>query len=669
MATKALALSSLAWLAACGGAEEPAAPLPEGFANRQQAPTRRVLGGTTLTATASTINSVPTGTELMDWAERAYPQFFPGHQADISADPYLYRFYPATGNYVGVAGVDVYILGPVAGGSLLRVGAIGDFAALVWATRLAASDEAAARFLQQAQLSSTRAEIADVRSLGYEAWLDAQMALPVGELAWDWMAAQGFATVDAHAYYDAGAPTVDNFLHHDFMTAPDTVRKRAALALSEYFVVSALVGIPWTNMAMAHYWDQLNANAFGNFRQLLEDMTLNPAMGAWLNTRGNQKEDAASGRLPDENYAREVMQLFTIGLVRLQSDGTPELDAKGQPIPCYAQDDVSQLARVFTGYDDWDDGRRFIAPATNNTRPYPEYTRRALVLDASKHSNLAVRFIGTTIAASTPAAAALKKALDALFQHPNVGPFFGRQMIQRLVTSHPSPAYVARVAAKFNDNGAGVRGDLKAVWKAILLDEEARGAAGLASSTHGKLREPMLRVLQWERTFHVQPVGGQWGLSFNFEDPNTWFGQRLLWAPSVFNFFRPGYVPPGTAMAANGATAPEFQVINESSTSQWVNFVDNMNYASTLESPWWNLATGFADEVPLATNVPALLQHLNLLLCAGQLSAGTLQRLVTILTLPGLPVLSAGSPTDLKRYRVMAAITMVMACPEYLVQK
>jgi hypothetical protein len=292
-----------------------------------------------------------------------------------------------------------------------------------------------------------------------------------------------------------------------------------------------------------------------------------------------------------------------------------------------------------------------------------------MVLDASKHSNLAVRFLGTSIPANTGAAAALKLALDALFQHPNVGPFFGRQMIQRLVTSHPSPAYVARVAAKFNDNGAGVRGDLKAVWKAILLDEEARSAAGLASTKHGKLREPMLRVFQWARSFDVRSASGDWRWNFNVEDPNSWFGQRLLWSPSVFNFFRPGYVPPGTAMAASGATAPEFQIINESSTSQWVNFMDALNYFATGDWPYWDMATDFADEVALATNLPALLQHLNLLLCAGQLSAPTLQRLGTILTLPGLPVLVAASPTNLKRYRVMAAITMVMACPEYLVQK
>ena len=658
-------LSAAALLSACSADGERSA-FVSAFTEGRAAPTRRILAGT---EAAGSGGPVPTPTELMDWAERAYPQYFPSAQPNVVESPYVYRHYSQSGNYVGVAGADVYVLGPVSGGALLRVGSLADFAPQVLATRYAFSDQAAARFLQHAQLSSTLVEIADVRTRGYELWLDEQMGLPLGETAWDWMAGQGYATVDAHAYYDAGAPTVDYFLAHQLVASPDAVRKRAALALSEYFVVSVLVMVPWTNMALAHYWDVLNSHAFGNFRDLLEAVTLNPAMGAWLNTRGNLKEDPRTGREPDENYAREVMQLFTIGLVRLNPDGSPIRDGAGQAVSTFAQTDVSQLARVFTGYDFWDDGRTFIAPASNNERPYPEYTRRPMVFDASKHSQMPVTFLGTTIPASTDGAVALKKALDTLFNHPNVGPFFGRQMIQRLVTSNPSPAYVARVAARFNDNGAGVRGDLKAVWMAILLDEEACGNASLTSVTHGKVREPILRVYQWARTFAATSLSGRWTWDIYSADPNTGFGQRLLWSPSVFNFFRPGYIPPGTSMAEAGATAPEFQIVNESSVSQWVNYIQNLAYNATIEQPFLDISTKYTDVLQLAPQVPALLARLNLILCAGQVSDVTLQRIGTILTLPGVPVLDDGSLTDWKRYRVIAAVILLMCCPEYLVQK
>ncbi|MDP4302685.1 DUF1800 domain-containing protein [Leptothrix discophora] len=536
---------------------------------------------------------------------------------------------------------------------------------------LGAADKSAARFLLQATVGITDADFAAIKAQGAAAWLTAQMSMPMGERAWDWMISVGLGDIDSRALYDSGAFTVEAPLARQMTIAPDAVRKRVALALSEYFVVSTYVaGMPWTGLAMAHYWDQLNEHAFGNFRDLLEAMTLNPTMGAWLNTRGNLKEDAASGRVPDENYAREVMQLFTLGLVQLNLDGTPKTGAGGQPLPSYTQDDVSNLARVFTGYDWWDDGRRFVAPATNSGRPYPEYTRRAMVFDASRHSTLSADFIGISIPANTDGAAALRLALDGLFQHPNVGPFFGRQMIQRLVTSNPSQAYVARVAAAFNDNGAGVRGDLKAVWRAILLDAEARSDAGLTSTTHGKLREPMVRVFQWMRSFAASSRSGLWPSQWPVADPLYWFGQLPLSSPSVFNFFRPGYVPPGTSMAVSGATTPEFQIVNESSVSQWVNFIDRLNLVAGVPSfagPSDDLIVDFTAEKPLTADLVALIRRLNLLLAAGQISDVTAQRIVDVLKLGGAA--QPGSSDEVKRFRVIAAVTIVMSCAEYLVQK
>jgi len=550
---------------------------------------------------------------------------------------------------------------------------------------LSAADMAAARLLLHAQVAATDADIAAVKAMGAAAWLDTQLALPVGEKAYDWLVAKGYGAIDAYTFYDNDIG-VDYAIAYQVIKLPDAVRKRVALALSEFFVIS-VVGLgtmPWRTLGVGHYWDQLNAHAFGNFRQLLEAVTLNPAMGLYLNTKGNAKEDPATGRVPDENYAREVMQLLTIGLEKLNLDGTPMLDGAGKPVPTYSQDEVSQLARVFTGYDLWDDGRRFPAAADGFPRPYQEYSRQPMVFNAGQHSMLAATFLGTTVPANTPGPAALAMALDTLFNHPNVGPFFGRQMIQRLVTSHPSPAYVARVAAKFNDNGAGVRGDLKSVWRAILLDDEAQGASGLTSTTHGKLREPMIRVFQWARTFDLQSALGQWKFGFDYGNPQLWYDQRPFYSGSVFNFFRPGYVPPGTALAAAGATAPEFQIVNETTVSQWVNSIeliatsgiyvvwpDRPGFPSPYAGPYpgdgYDLLPNHAPELALAPDPAALVRRLNLLLCAGQLSADTQARIVAILS--DGSTLTAASPAADRRWTVGAAVVLVMCSPEYIVQK
>ena len=275
-------------------------------------------------------------------------------------------------------------------------------------------------------------------------------------------------------------------------------------------------------------------------------------------------------------------------------------------------------------------------------------------------------------------------ALDALFNHPNVGPFFARQMIQRLVTSNPSPAYVARVAAKFNDNGAGVRGDLKAVWRAVLLDTEARDDAGLTSTTFGKLREPMVRLFQWGRTFAVTSALGRWKWGFDYANPTYWYDQRPFNSPSVFNFFRPGYVPPGTALVPGGATAPEFQIINETTVSQWVNMIELIAsngiyvvwpgvagfpnpYAGPYAGDGHDINTAYAPEIALALDPVALVRRLNLLLCAGQLSADTQTRIVAMLT--DGSNLSATSSAEEKRWRVSSAVVLVMCSPDYIVQK
>ncbi len=541
------------------------------------------------------------------------------------------------------------------------------------------SDAEAARFLLQAQACATSTDIASVRSGTFAAWLSAQYAKPLGPTGWDWLNARGYATIDSTTRYFDNTYPGDYMIWNQLMTAPDALRKRCALALSEFFVVS-LSGLDfaWRSHGIAAWWDLLVANAFGTFRQLLEAVTLNPAMGYYLNTKGNLKEDPAKGRLPDENYAREVMQLFSIGLYQLNLDGTPKTDAQGNRIESYSQADVTNLARVFTGYDiDMSQNVNTYDPVLNRNIPNTTPARLPMVLNASRHSTLAATFLGVTIPAGTPGATALKTALDTLFNHPNVGPFFGRQMIQRLVTSNPSRSYVARVAAAFNNNGAGVRGDLKAVWSAILLDEEARNTTGLTQVGFGRLREPMLRFVQWGRTFGIASTLGSWKIG-DLGNPATQLGQSPLRPPSVFNYFRPGYVPPSTALVANRSVAPEFQIVNESSVGGYLNFlqgvVRNGLYVGAPDQPnagsnasnGYDITAAYAAELALVTDAVALVKRLALLLCADQLSASTQTLIVEALN--ATPV-TAASTDAVKRNRVAAAVLMVMASAEYLVQK
>ena len=550
-----------------------------------------------------------------------------------------------------------------------------DFTSTGYANTTPTTDADAARFLQQAQFSSTVEEIAKVRSNGYVTWLATEFSRPPGPTGWDWLEARGYGVANSHSYYFNMYPA-EFMIWQQLLSGADPVRRRMALALSEFFVTSMTSAeFTWRSHAYASWWDMLTRNAFGNFRQLLEDVTLHPAMGWFLNTKGNQKENS-SGRVPDENYAREVMQLFTIGLYELNLDGTLKRN-NGQPIDSYTQSDVTNLARVFTGYDfDRSDGVRI--PVDNYTIESRAFARKPMALNPSRHSNLAATFLGTTVAANTPGDIALRTALDTLFNHPNVGPFFARQMIQRLVTSNPSAAYVAHVASAFNDNGKGVRGDLKAVWAAILLHDEARGPQTLASNTFGKLREPMLRFIQWARTFGAQSAAGSWKV-FELSNPSSQLGQSPLRAPSVFNFFRPGYVPPNTTLTASGATAPEFQLVNETTVGGYLNFMqDVIQRGINCPEPGvpqaaytnyqYDVKATYSREMSLVTDATALIRHLSLVLTAGQIAPGSDNELLMVNALNATPV-TASSSADVKQRRVWAAVLMIMACPQYLIQK
>ena len=522
-----------------------------------------------------------------------------------------------------------------------------------------------------------------MRSGTYAAWLQQQYNTPVGETGWDWLERRGYGVNDKNQYF-FNLSLADFMVWNQLFTGPDQMRRRMALALSEFFVASLQSAeFDWRAQAYAGWWDLLMRNAFGNFRQLLQDVTLNPAMGFYLNTRGNQKEDTRTGRVPDENYAREVMQLFTIGLYLLNENGTEKTTGSGEKLDAYAQTDVTNLARVFTGYD-FDRSVGSFFPRRSDDSGFESYqllnkgfTRLPMALDQSRHSSLAANFLGTAIPANTLGTTALNTALDTLFNHPNTAPFFCKQMIQRLVTSNPSPDYVGRVAAKFVNNGSNVRGDLKAVWSAILLDPEARSAQAATTPGFGKLREPIVRFVQWGRSFGFTSASGGWKM-FDTASASDSLGQSPLRSPSVFNFFRPGFVPPGTALANSKTTAPEFQLVNESTVGGYLNYMQRVLQSgifvaappgdpNPFTGPYvQDITASFSQELGLATNAAALVARINLVLCAGRLSPATTSLMVGALNATPL---TASSPNDAKLNRVRGAVLMVLGCAEYLVQK
>ncbi|HEX5006678.1 MAG TPA: DUF1800 family protein, partial [Hyphomonadaceae bacterium] len=318
----------------------------------------------------------------------------------------------------------------------------------------------AARLLTQATFGPTDASIQQVQSQGINGWITAQLSMPLGTSHREY--------VDAAIAANGGADA-ENFYEtwwRQAISNQDQLRQRVAFAYSQIFVIS--LNDPNIDVrGAASYYDMLERNAFGNFRTLLNDVTLHPMMGRYLTFLANQKEDDDGARTPDENYAREVMQLMTIGLVELNNDGTPRLDG-GQTIPTYTTADIGGLAKVFTGLS-W-----YNPSPTNNTffggNEHDDRSVTPMIFYPNFHSTSTKAFLGTTIAASATVDGPgdLNTALNALFNHANVGPFISHRLIQQMVTSNPSPAYVNRVATVFNNNGAGVRGDMAAVIRAIL---------------------------------------------------------------------------------------------------------------------------------------------------------------------------------------------------------
>ncbi|GAC1411067.1 MAG: DUF1800 family protein [Burkholderiaceae bacterium] len=526
---------------------------------------------------------------------------------------------------------------------------------------------AAARVLSQSTFGPTMAQIAQLSGADYNTWLDAEFTKPAG--------LRRTYLDQALAALPAGGKLTQNEFFEAFwqqtIAADDQLRQRVAFALSQIFVVSLQdSGVAQYPRGVASYYDMLAANAFGNYRTLLEAVTLHPMMGVYLTSLHNQKESA--NRVPDENYAREVMQLMSIGLYQLNPDGSPVMSA-GTPVETYRIADITGMAKVFTGWS-WA-GPDKSATRFNGGNPDPNRDWMPMQSYPQYHSTSQKDFLNVSIPAQAAPApeASLKIALDTLYNHPNVGPFIGRQLIQRLVTSNPSAPYIKRVSAAFADNGAGVRGDMKAVIKAILLDPEARAADASGSvgvtpnnASFGKLREPVLRMAHWLRSFNAGSASGKY-LIHNTDDALGALGQSAMRSPSVFNFYRPGFVPPNTSIAAAGLVAPEMQITAETSVTGYLNFMRDVvpNGAGTGR----DVKPDYSAELLLADTPQALLDRVSLLLTSGQMSTGLQAKILGAINSVAIPANSPAAAATARKNRVSLAVFLTLASHEYIVQK
>ena len=543
------------------------------------------------------------------------------------------------------------------------------------------------RFLNQASFGATEAEANRLIGLGdssnaYSRWIDAEISKPTQLL---------LPTVVA-AYPNPlptgfNPATLNTFRQEQWfanaLRGEDQLRQRVAFALSQIMVVSQVGALNNLPFATADFHDMLARNAFGNFRTLLEDVTLHPAMGIYLSMLGNRRAAANTNLRPDENYARELAQLFSVGLVQLNLDGSVRTDASGQPIPTFGQVETEGFARVFTGWN-------WACPSTNptctfaNTRVESFYVAnfnqvKPMQLYAEQHeagTKQLLNYSGVTLPnglmpANQGGAKDLADALDNIFNHPNVGPFISKQLIQRLVTSNPSRAYVQRVAERFNNDGSGRRGNLEAVIRAILLDAEARNPP--AGAVAGKLKEPLLRLTQFWRAYGVTSTSGKLGVARNFSGgtPTAQFGQGQGMSPSVFNFFSPSYAPPGE-IADGGYVSPEMQLGTEILAASSANyfytqaFTRTQAQAATLNADDMYITT--TDELAVANDSEALVNRVaeRLLGGAGQMSAALKAETKAQIERTTVPTTN---PNTALATRTGDAIYFVVTSPDFALQR
>jgi len=494
------------------------------------------------------------------------------------------------------------------------------------------------RFLTQATFGATAADIQRVTELGYEGWIDEQLRLP---------ATSQLDYLRTLPQPNSQPDRIDAWFQSS-LEGRDQLRQRMAFALSEIWVVSEVSALSEFPQALSWYYDLLAENAFGNYRELMEQVTLSPQMGIYLSMLGNEKPDRARNIRPDENYAREMMQLFTIGLVELDPDGGVRRDAGGVPLPTYDQATIEGFAHVFTGWT-FGGSAQFYQPSFDWLQPMEPF-------EAFHDTGPKSLLNGFVIPAGGSARADLDAALDNIFAHDNVPPFVVKQLIQRFVTSNPSPAYVERVAAVFADNGDGTRGDLAAVIKAVLLDDEARTPSSAEGT--GKLKEPLLRLTGLWRAYGARAENGRYlidGLGFVL-------GQAPLQSPSVFNFFRPDYAPPGE-IAASARVAPEMQIATDLTAALTTNlmsiaiFVWN-RFDETLGPE--TVAIDFSDDLPAASDPEVLVTRVAERLLGGTISTELRRE---------AEALAALYPAGQEAVRVLEVTHLIATSAEFAVQR
>ncbi|MGB5689646.1 MAG: DUF1800 domain-containing protein [Woeseiaceae bacterium] len=461
------------------------------------------------------------------------------------------------------------------------------------------------QFLNQASFGATETEANRVISMRQEQWINSQLVQPPS------LQLPHMLTLPPPQFMGQLHTDRVDIWFRNSLWGNDQLRQRVAFALSEILVVSQLGALQGRPFAVADYYDVLARNAFGNYRDLLEEVTLHPAMGVYLSMLGNEKPNPALNIRPDENYARELMQLFSIGLVELNLDGTERLDGNNQPIPTYNQEIIEGFAHVFTGWT-WAGSPSFGSdrvPVTSQYSPmelWPEYhdTGPKMLLN------------GVTLPAGQTGEQDLAGALDNIFAHDNVAPFVAIRLIQRLTTSNPSTAYVRRVAEVFNDNGSGVKGDLRAVVTAILLDPEA--SPTMPMEIDGKLKEPLLRLTQLYKAYNATSASGKYPLLAAY----ILFAQGPLQSPSVFNFFSPFYAPPGE-IRDSSLVAPELEIATEYTNTLLTNYMFGQIFGlnqtnGDLEED--DIYIDIQEEMDIAADIDALINMVAGKLLGGEIS-------------------------------------------------
>ena len=530
----------------------------------------------------------------------------------------------------------------------------------------------ASRFLSQATLGANLDVIRDVAQGGIEPWIDDQMTLPQGEMLVQLQ--DVFAEVIEWYLVNGGDPeelsdrpywTIFNYTWwENHMKSEDLLRQRIALALSEIFVISVESNLGDAGYGLADYYDLLLRNSFGNFEDLLFEVSLHPCMGYYLSHLNNPREIIEENIHPDENYAREIMQLFTIGLYELNQDGSRKTDIDSNSIPTYDQADIKELAKVFTGLgvadvieNEWVDDPYF------GLDIYVADMTKPMIMYENWHQPGTKTIVGDfEIPAGQAGLKDIQDAVHQLFLHPNVGPFIGRQLIQRLVTSNPTPGYVSRIAAVFADNGQGVRGDMKAVIKAILLDAEARSCEALSADDFGKLREPFTRYTHFTKAMSMEQIYNRyWNVSYGFYQATN---QMPLASRTVFNFFLPDYQPIG-AIAENGLVAPEFQIHNSRTSVEYFNEVNDWAVWGYVMDDWEednpHVSLNIDNLRQLAWDPEILVNRLDMIFTHGSLSQQTRE-----IIKEALYPMNEG---EFRENRVRLALYLIMISPDYNVMK